>query len=85
MVAYFKPLVDFRQNQESTLIKQKEQEFAVNKFEPKICRKSEMIIGKKLDDIYTKVFKKKTLIGNIKKSGKHEMFLISKGEAFKEK
>jgi hypothetical protein len=32
LVAYFKPLVDLRQRQESKLIKQKEQEFAVNKF-----------------------------------------------------
>jgi hypothetical protein len=82
LVAYFKPLVDIRQKQESSLIKQKESEFAVNKFEPKINRKSEIIVGKKLDDIYTKVFKKKLIN---KKNTKHEIFLINKGEALKEK
>lgn len=82
LVAYFKPLVDLRQRQESKLIKQKEQEFAVNKFQPQINRKSELIIGKRLDDIYTKVFKKK---GSIKKNPKHEQFLINQYLTAKQK
>ena len=39
-------------------------------------------MGKKLDDIYTKVFKKKS---QPKKNSRHETFLINKGQEFKQR
>ena len=82
IVAYFKPLVDLRKVQENELIKLKESEFAKNNFYPKINRKSEIIVGKKLDDIYTKVFKKKS---HPKKNSRHETFLINRGQEMKQR
>lgn len=76
--------------------RQREQEIHKIKFEPKINRKSEMIVGKKLDNIYTKVFStnraskngsiSSKVNGPIKKhAGKHEAFLINKAIAVREK
>ena len=53
---HFKSLVENRIHYEFVMSKQREQEMNKIKFEPKINRKSEMIVGKKLDNIYTKVF-----------------------------
>lgn len=78
------------------LSKQKEQDLNRIRFEPKINRKSEIIVGKKLENIYTKVFGanrqskngsiSSKVTGPIKKhAGKHEAFLINKAIAVREK
>ena len=53
---HFKSLVENRIHSDFVTTRQREQELTKIKFEPKINRKSEMIVGKKLENIYTKVF-----------------------------